>query len=78
MGTAGATLRTQSSEPETEEEKEKQGLSDKIDSLVDKLVSTLKELRDLDADNAIAATVDLLNQLKAADLYEEPKKRKAA
>jgi ParB-like chromosome segregation protein Spo0J len=73
--------KTQSCEPETEEDKlakEKQKLSDKIDGLVDKLVGALKELKVLDADNAIAATGDLLNQLKAADLIEEPKRRKAA
>jgi ParB-like chromosome segregation protein Spo0J len=73
--------KTQSSEPENEEDKlakERQKLSDKIDSLVDNLVGTLKELKALDADNAIAATGDLLNQLKAADLIEEPKRRKAA
>jgi hypothetical protein len=68
----------QSSEPETEEETEKQKLSDKIDGLVDKLVDTLKELKTLNAEDAVAATVDLLNQLKAADLIEERKGRKAA
>src|SRR5262249_29468891 len=63
-GNSSVQSSTMGSEPETEEEKQKQELSDKIDGLVDKLVGKLKELKTLNADDAIAATVDLLNQLK--------------
>jgi ParB-like chromosome segregation protein Spo0J len=73
--------KTQSSEPETEEEKlakEKQKLSDTNDRLVEKLMENLKEWKDLDEENALTATSNLLDQLKAADLIEERKRRKAA
>jgi hypothetical protein len=73
--------KTQSSEPETEEDKlakEKQKLSDTNDKLVEKLMENLKKWKDLDEENALTATSNLLDQLKAADLIEERKRRKAA
>jgi ParB-like chromosome segregation protein Spo0J len=68
-------------EPETEEDKlakEKQKLSDTNDRLVEKLMENLKKWKDLDEENALTATSNLLDQLKAADLIEERKRRKAA
>jgi ParB-like chromosome segregation protein Spo0J len=67
--------------PETEEDKlakEKQKLSDTNDRLVEKLMDNLKKWKDLDEENALTATSNLLDQLKAADLIEERKRRKAA
>ena len=66
---------------ETEEEKlakEKLKLSDTNDKLVEKLMGNLIEWKKVDADNAIAATSNLLSQLNAAELIEERKRRKAA
>ena len=66
---------------ETEGEKlakEKLKLSDTNDKLVEKLMSNLIEWKKVDADNAIAATSNLLSQLNAAELIEERKRRKAA
>src|SRR5262245_13413809 len=71
--------KTQSSE--TEEDKlgnEKQKLSDTNDRLVEKLMENLKKWKDLDEENALTATSNLLDQLKAADLIEDRKRRKAA
>ena len=66
---------------ETEEEKlakQKLKLSDTNDKLVEKLMGNLIEWKKVDADNAIAATSNLLSQLNAAELIEERKRRKAA
>ena len=67
--------------PETDEEKlttEKLKLSDTNDKLVEKLMGNLIEWKKVDADNAIAATSNILSQLNAAELIEERKRRKAA
>ena len=58
--------KTQSSEPETEEDKlakEKQKLSDTNGRLVEKLMENLKKWKDLDEENALTATSNLLDQL---------------
>src|SRR5262245_6779649 len=73
--------KTEEEKPETEEEKlakERLKLSDKNDKLVEKLIDNLKEWKKVDAVNAITAASNLLNQLKAAELIEERKGRKAA
>jgi hypothetical protein len=41
-------------------------------------MENLKKWKDLDEENALTATSNLLDQLKAADLIEERKRRKAA
>jgi hypothetical protein len=74
---------SQASKPngETDEEKlakKKLKLSDTNDELVEKLMGNLIEWKKVDADNAIAATSNLLSQLNAAELIEERKRRKAA
>jgi hypothetical protein len=59
-------------------EKKPKPRSDKIDGLVDSLVDELKAWKEENAESAITATANLVDRLKAADLIEEKKRKKAA
>jgi hypothetical protein len=52
-------------------------LSDQIDSAIESLIKKLKEMKQQNADNAIAAATELVSKLRLADLLEEGR-RKAA
>ena len=56
----------------------KKNRSDKIDGLAKSLIKELKAWKGEDVESAITATANLIDQLKAADLIEDKKGRKAA
>jgi hypothetical protein len=52
-------------------------LNDQVDAAIEKVVEKLKKLKDQNKDTAVTAAYNLLQQLRAADLIEEQKKKAA-
>jgi hypothetical protein len=52
-------------------------LTDQVDTAIEKVIEKLKKLKQQNKDTAVTAAYNLLQQLRAADLIEEQKKKAA-